>query len=353
MFSIKTRIGFPCVLLGAVLLLGPGAAAQTAGKRVVRVMQRNMDAGTDMGYIFSATDPVSLMKGIAKTYNEAVASNIPQREALLAAEIGKQQPDLVALQEASLWLTGPLNEPPATTVLYDQLQLLLNELQNLGLHYAVVAVNTLLDAEVPTPLGFDLRLQDRDAMLARTDLAPSEFSVSNAQMGVYQAEFVLGNPLLGQIPVPRGWMTADVQVGSAAFRFANTHLESPPAPTDIQVAQAQELVQILATATTPVILYGDFNANAEPGYNHFPTTDLIVSAGFVDAWHALRPFEAGLTWPLHGEDPYTSQSKPNQRMDLVYTRGVGAEKTYRIGLPVQGIWPSDHAGVVAAVSMPE
>lgn len=338
----------PYILLGGALLLGTTAAAQSSGKRAVKVMQQNMDAGTDMGFIFSATDPGSLMMGMAKTYHEVVASNIPQREALLADEIAAQQPDLITLQEATLWLTGPLNQPPATTVLYDQLQLLLDELQNRGLHYAPVAINSLLDAELPTPLGFDLRTVDRDVMLARTDLPPADFTLSNVQTGIYQAEFKWG-----PIAVPRGWMTVDVQVDAATFRFANTHLESPPAPTDIQVAQAQELIQILAAATMPVVLLGDFNTNAEPGYNHFPTTDLIVAAGFVDAWHALHPLEPGLTWPWHSEDPYTPISKPNQRMDLVFLRGLGAAKIYRIGKPVEQVWPSDHSGVVAFVPMPE
>jgi endonuclease/exonuclease/phosphatase family metal-dependent hydrolase len=332
---------------------GFAPASQAAGKRVVRVMQQNMDAGTDLGYIFTATDPASLLKATAMTYLEVVASDIPTREALLADEIAVQQPDLIALQEATLWRTGPFEQPPATTVLYDQLQLLLTELENRGLHYAPVAVNSLLDAEAPTPLGFDLRMTDRDAMLARTDLPPSEFALSNIQTGIYQAEFVLGNPVLGSIPVPRGWMTVDVQVGAATFRFANTHLESPPAPTDIQVAQASELVGILSGTTLPVMLLGDFNANADPGLDHFPTTDLIVAAGFVDTWHALRPFEAGFTWPLHGEDPYTPIGKPNQRMDLIFLRGLGAVGIRRIGRPTQGVWPSDHTGVVASVPMPE
>jgi endonuclease/exonuclease/phosphatase family metal-dependent hydrolase len=340
-------------LLGAAVLFCSAAAAETGNKGVVTVMQQNMDAGTDLGYIFAATDLGSLMRGVAKTYVEVVASNIPQREALLADEIAARQPDLVALQEATLWLTGPLNQPPASTVLYDQLQLLLNALAARGLHYAPVAVNSLLDAEVPTPMGFDLRIVDRDAMLARTDLPPAEFTLSNVQTGVYQAEFIFGNPVLGEIPVPRGWMTVDVQTPTTAFRFANTHLESPPAPVDIQVAQAQELVQILAAATFPVILCGDFNSNAEPGLDHFPTTDLIVAAGYVDAWHALHPLQPGYTWPLHGEDPYTSASNPNQRIDLIFLQGVGAAKIFRLGASVQQVWPSDHTGVSAIVPMPE
>jgi endonuclease/exonuclease/phosphatase family metal-dependent hydrolase len=231
----------------------------------------------------------------------------------------------------------------------------MDALQQRGLHYAVLASNELFDAEVPTPLGFDFRMTDRDVMLVRTDLAPSDFTISNVQQGIYQAKWFFENLVLGAIPVPRGWMTADVQVGAAAFRFVNTHLESPPAPSDIQVAQATELMQILGGTAMPVALLGDFNANAEPGVDHYPTTDVILEAGFVDAWHALHPFDTGYTWPLHGEDPYTQSTAPYERIDLIFLRGLGAAEVFKTGgwHTPSGLWLSDHNGVFAYIPMPQ
>ena len=52
------------------------------------------------------------------------ASNIPVRAANLADEILAAKPDLVALQEVSIWRTGAIMQPPAADVLYDQLDLL-------------------------------------------------------------------------------------------------------------------------------------------------------------------------------------------------------------------------------------
>ncbi len=331
------------------------ATLLAAGNDTIKMMQQNMDAGTDLGFITSAGDPKSLMIGLIKTIQEVAASKIPQREALLAGEIANLQPDLVALQEATLYRWGPLNQPPATEAMWDQLQSLMDALQQRGLHYTVVAVNNLFDAEVPTPMGFDFRMTDRDAILARTDLAPSAFSLSNVQQGIYQAQWAFGNPVLGTIPVPRGWMTVDVQAGAAAFRFANTHLESPPAPPDIQVAQATELMQILSGTGMPVALLGDFNANAEPGTDHYPTTGVILNAGFVDAWHTLHPFDAGHTWPLHGEDPYSAGTQPYERIDLIFLRGLGAAEVFKTGgwHAPSGLWLSDHNGVFAYVPMPE
>jgi endonuclease/exonuclease/phosphatase family metal-dependent hydrolase len=338
------------LLLSTALLFWLPPHSQAAGKSTVKVMQQNMDAGTDLGFITNATDPKSLLIGLVKTVLEVAASRIPQREALLAEEIANLQPDLVALQEVTLYRKGPLGQPPATEVMYNQLQSLMDALGQRGLHYEVVTVNNLMDAELPTPLGFDFRMTDRDAMLARTDLPPSDFAISNVQQGIYQAEWSFGI-----IPVPRGWMTVDVQIGVAAFRFANTHLESPPAPSDIQVAQATELMQILSGTTMPVALLGDFNANAEPGQDHYPTTDVILEAGFVDAWHALHPLDTGYTWPLHGEDPSTSSEQPYERIDLIFLRGLGAADVFKTGgwHSSSGLWLSDHNGVFAYVPMPE
>ena len=344
----------PLILAGATLLAWFTPQSPAATKVAVKVMQQNMDAGTDLGYITNATDTKSLIIGLVKTIQEVAASQFTQREALLADEIAILRPDLIALQEVTLYRQGPLNQPPATQVMWDQLQSLTDALAARGLHYSVVAVNNLMDAEVPTPLGFDFRMTDRDAMLARTDLPASVFALSNVQQGIYQSEWVFGDPVLGTIPVPRGWMTVDVQMGAAHFRFVNTHLESPPAPNECQEAQAAELVQILGTAAMPVVLLGDFNSNAEPGQDHDQTPDIIQEAGFVDAWHALHPFDPGYTWPLHGEDGKPN-TQPYERIDLIFLRGLGAAEVFKTGgwhTPA-GLWLSDHDGVFAYVPMPE
>jgi len=51
-------------------------------------MTRNVDAGTDLGYIFAATDESSYVQGMAATLAELQASNLQRRAARLAAEIG-------------------------------------------------------------------------------------------------------------------------------------------------------------------------------------------------------------------------------------------------------------------------
>jgi endonuclease/exonuclease/phosphatase family metal-dependent hydrolase len=326
---------------------------------MVTVMTRNMDAGTDLNYILAAIDQASLFAGTAETLAEVKASGIPARAARLADEVAAHKPDLIALQEVTLWRTGPLLAPPATEVLYDQLDLLMAELAKRKLHYGIIAVQWLLDAEAPVPTeGIDLRMTDRNVILARIDLPRSQFKVSNVQTNVFGTIFQFGSPLLGEFVEPTGWMSVDVEILKSKFRFVNTHLESTGVPggEQIQKAQVDELLAVLASRAMPVVLAGDFNANAEPGPEHTGAVERIVVAGYSDAWDLVKPACPGYTWPLFGEDQASGPTTPNERIDLIFTgcgstfcfgrdlRVLSAERT-----GVRSPWASDHAGVVAGV----
>src|SRR2546422_5356329 len=143
-----------------------GVHANAAGRdRVLTVMTRNMDTGTDFGPIFSATTPFQLLTAVGAAYAEVQASNIPERAAGIAKEIEANQPDLVGLQEVTTVHTGPFGGP-ATTLVFDQLQSLLDELASRGLHYAPIAVLANLDAEAP---AFDSAFERNHAIQRRFD----------------------------------------------------------------------------------------------------------------------------------------------------------------------------------------
>src|SRR6058998_2642075 len=177
-----------------------GVHANAAGRdRVLTIMTRNMDTGTDFGPIFSATTPFQLLTAVGAAYAEVQASSIPERAAGIAKEIEANQPDLVGLQEVTTVHTGPFGGP-ATTLVFDQLQSLLDELASRGLHYAPIAVLTNLDAEAPAfgPSGyFDVRFTDHDVMLARTDLQVSEFKVQSIQVHHFTTNLTFSSPTLG------------------------------------------------------------------------------------------------------------------------------------------------------------
>src|SRR5262245_53165608 len=124
------RVGLCALLTLAMTLTGfDGEASQVADSvRVSTVMTYNVDEGTDLAPVLSATTLEELLKAVAEVCLEVQASNIPERAAGIAREIEATRPDLIGLQEMSKWLTGPLGSPPPTTVQFDALNSLLDEL---------------------------------------------------------------------------------------------------------------------------------------------------------------------------------------------------------------------------------
>jgi hypothetical protein len=126
--------------------------------------------------------------------------------------------------------------------------------------------------------------------------------------------------------------------------------------------QALELVQTAANTTLPVVLVCDCNANpdnpADPIFQNFPAYLLLKNAGFVDAFRTARPNDPGFTFG-QAEDLLNVTSTMSHRIDLVQFRGpftvkdaqvVGASPADRLRL---GLWPSDHAGVVVTLELPD
>jgi endonuclease/exonuclease/phosphatase family metal-dependent hydrolase len=335
----------------AALVLGATIAAPAAAKspednhsdRSLTVMTRNLDAGTDFGYIFNAPTVPDLLAGAAKTYTEVLASNPAARAARVADEIATSKPDLVALQEVSVWRTGPLGGPAATKTI-DQLQLLLDALAARHLGYSAAVVVPNLDAEIPTALGIDVRFTDNDAILVRTDESPGHLRVSNPQSGHF-ANFLTVLTVVGNVAVPRSWESVDVTARGRSARFIGTHLEA--FGVAVQAAQAHEIFTGPANTRIPVILAGDMNSGPGPTTGAYST---LIADGFSDTWTATHE-APGFTWPLFLEDPTVPfPAGPFQRIDMVLTRGdVVPEEDSRVGLSPSrsGLFGSDHVGVVS------
>src|SRR5882672_3551895 len=143
-------------------------------KRVLKIMTRNMDSGTDLNLIFAYYPNVPA--GVSATLAQVISTDIPSRAQRLADEIRTNQPDFIALQEVTEWRTGPCG---ATTVLYDQLRLLVDALAARNMLYTPLAVDTLNVIEAPSRVGC-VRYTDRNALLVRSDLR-SGIEVSNVQ----------------------------------------------------------------------------------------------------------------------------------------------------------------------------
>jgi hypothetical protein len=109
--------------ISASLFLGvSGASKVYAADNTVKVMTQNMDAGTDLKLAVAYINTPTPTVGIDLTYQEILQSNFAARAAILAQEIASNKPDVVSLQEVTLWTTrqptGQVCVPATLTPLF-------------------------------------------------------------------------------------------------------------------------------------------------------------------------------------------------------------------------------------------
>jgi endonuclease/exonuclease/phosphatase family metal-dependent hydrolase len=332
-----------------------GARADDRDGGVVRVMTQNLFQGTNFSEILSATTPPAFLMAVTTTRQNILATKPAERAAAVAREIARERPDLVALQEAAILRSGfvPLTVPatPVPTVEVDQLALVLAELERLGHPYHVVAILPNLDAQAPSSTGASVRLTARMAIMARSDLGPNDI-LSNIQEQEYLNFTRAPTPVGVSIADPRGWASVDVKVNGREFRFITTHLDQNQS---INRAQAAEALQSAVDSTTlPVVFVGDFNVVANiPSDSRFANYQALLNAGLVDAWQQSGGPDPGLNCC---QSPALTNVTTNFtfRVDLVLLRGaIDIRNIHLVGNNISdridGVWPSDHAGIVATL----
>ena len=349
------------------------SASSSVPARSVTVMTRNLYLGADLMPILAALatgNSTAIVTAATQTWGAVQATRPAERMAAIADEIVAADPAAVGLQEVTEWTTYAYD--PATravsnpVVAYDFLQLLLDALEARGAGYHEVVgatshnfssppipVLTSATATAPTQA---VRLADRDVILVRDDVR-----ADHAHTGTYSR--IVSFPYAGStLPVPRGWGSADLRVGKATLRFVNSHLEAFAIPgvdaEEVRVAQVGELLDAQAAiaaehGSLPVVYVGDYNSEAPdaPAYAR-----LLAGVG-VDSWPRTHPHDPGYTCCLGAtltdpDNPLTS------RIDLVlHSPDIKAARATIVGddpadMTVSGLWPSDHAGVVARVVVP-
>ena len=349
----RPRALLTALAITAATLLAVPAGATAAPDREVTVMSRNLYLGADIIKAAGAPTPEAQAQAATALWHTVQQTNFPVRATAIAGEIERAKPDLIGLQEVSLWRTTPPgvtnNVKDANVVVYDFLALLQDRLRARGLHYDAEVVQQEADFEVPTAEHFDLRLTMRDVILRRTNKAGQKVKVTGTLQGNYTTNLAV--PIQGQTVVSlRGWTAIDARLGNIPFRFVDTHLEAFGAT--IRQAQAQELVQGPLNVTgRPVILVGDLNSDPRDASPDGLAYKAIAGAGFVNAFNPF-PATSGQSETLDNPVSTLSSfidhilSRPGLR--TVSTDVVGDEPQDRI----QGLWPSDHAGVVATLELP-
>jgi len=320
----------------------------------ISVLTRNLYLGAEITPLVTIPSPDDVPPAAAAIWASIQASNFPERAKVLAQEIVTLGPDLVALQEVTLYRRQVPSDrnpvPNAEEVVLDFLELLSTEIAARGGTYHVVGTALNVDAELPVadPAGeYDLRLTDRDVILAKDGVETANFASFP-----FAAKFSFMAGGSGGFPVAltRSWSRVDATVGEAHFTFANAHLEIQSLQP-IQTAQAMEMLAGISSVPDPVLLLGDFNS--EPGLNSYP----LLVAQFDDAWDDAGGGAPGLTC-CQDANLTNAESHATDRIDLVLYRGrfrindiavtgtdPAADRT------PGGFWPSDHFGVSSHVEL--
>ena len=360
----RALLAVECLLLAllpaAAVARGDRSAEPVHRDAQLTVMTRNLYVGAGVGAVFAAASEAELVAAGSRAWADLQASDFPARARALADEVAAATPDVLGLQEVTLWrdqapgdaLTRP--GPDAGHVALDVLAVLRGELAARGVPYTPVATATNVDVEFPRldPGGglVDLRLTDRDVLLVRADRIDR---VADAATGSYAAQFAEPTAV-GPVPSTRSWTSVDYRPApSTTVRVLHTHLEVADAATgSAQQRQAGEFLALVAASPHPVVALGDFNSPAD-GSGTATYRDL--TAVLRDAWTAVRPDDPGWTCCSGLADPVRRHAA---RLDLVLaSTGLRVDGVARTGdRPVRAapppLWASDHLGVVARFTLP-
>ena len=326
----------------------------------VKVMSYNLYLGAEIfDLVGIPAEQVPLVA--AQLFADVQATDFPARAEAIADIIEAEGPALIGLQEVTLYRTQTPadNLPggdatPATDIAFDFLEILQTALDARGLDYVVAATTTNADVEIPSTADgvtfTDIRLTDRDVILARAGVGIDNVVEANFSMDV-TAPVPVGDQT---VPFTRGYNSVRATVDDVSFTFANAHLEvevqlPPGAEGQPQEGQALELNAALRQAATPIVLVGDFNSPADGSGTRSYS---LLTTAYSDAFVA-----AGVEGNTCCQDADLLNTTPDltSRIDLILYRGgaealsvdiVGDEAGDRTEA---GLWPSDHAGVVATL----
>ena len=288
----------------------------------LRVATYNLYLGADLSLLFGVPE-AGQAAVVAELLGQLAVTDFPSRARAIARLLVDADVDLVGLQEVTTWTRrGEL--------VCDFRRELVAALREAGGEYDVHAFNSNFAGA-----GADMTVAGANLILVRRDL-----EVTDERTGDFTAALTVPTPM-GDVSIARSWGWVDVVYDGHPLRFATTHTEAYDEP--VRNAQRDELLAELESAEGPVVLVGDFNSTPDQVGINPPYTDAWIAAGGDPA--------AGATCG-QASDLLNKQSSLTERIDYIWVRGVevvsckllGAEQADRTR---SGLWPSDHAGLVA------
>lgn len=380
------------------LMLAPASVAWAESPQVT-VMTRNLYLGADVGVAMELIPNLSAAAQFM--WDQVKATDFNKRAPKLAAEVIAERPDVIGIQEATIWYCKKSAWSKRTEV-FNFTEQFLAAIKAQGQDYVltskdgVTALNTgysiaaipfvtmVKDPEIFQPLfgqdkaacGFEIA----DALVIRADLSDKVLAVGNTE---YEASYTVVPTIM---TIYRGYSWADIQIGNTPIRFVTTHLESLWDEDKVPNAakQAQQLITDLKETRNPIVIMGDFNSDPrdprisdDPNVGGQPAASKSCPAGGSECSAYRLMFEAGFkdvgpdsldprnnTWGMNalltGPDPdrlkYSQQlgnfAGYSDRLDYVFVKNGAVPLVSRIiGATPPNNLNSDHAGVVSLISI--
>jgi endonuclease/exonuclease/phosphatase family metal-dependent hydrolase len=308
---------------------------------MLTVATYNVYLGADLALLFGVGSAAELAAAAEAVRAQLEATRMDERATAVARLVAAEQPDLVGLQEVSRWTrgaVGPDGELGREHVLFDFLPSLRRALEQQHVSYDVHAVTPSFTGGLPVPGGEWIGLTGANVILVRRG---GPVTVTAESSHAFAHHHVVRTGIDGvSFPVVRGRGSVSAVVDGRPFLFVNTHTEAYSVA--VRDAQRDELLAAIGDAGIPVVVVGDLNA--PPGEVGFP-------AAYTDAWVAAG-HGAGATCGQRA----TLDNGPSQlsgRIDYVWVRDAVVRGARVVGdrqsdrTTPGGLWPSDHACVVA------
>ena len=357
-------------------------------------MSRNIYLGADVG---RALELIPNLPAAAQyMWDQVKQTDFSKRAKILATEIKQSSPDVIGLQEATIWYCKkyPWSKKVEVFNFTEQLLDALDGRYELASKDGIRALNPGFSIN---PIPFLTKVNDEqtfkevfgsssaacgfetgDALLVKKSDNLEVIEVGNSE---YEASYSIVPTIM---TIYRGYSWADIKVKGVPTRFVTTHLESLWDDNKVpnSAKQAMQLVNDLSNTKMPVIVMGDFNSDPrdprskdQPNPGEQPIQSqacqanaitcnayLIMSqAGYKDAGpDSLDPknYTWGMNALLTGADTkrlVAAKSMGNEygftdRLDYIFSKN-GTESVASEIIGTQGEYGSDHAGVVATIAL--
>ena len=280
-------------------------------------------------------------------WNSVEATNFPERAGRIAKIIEQQSPHIICLQEVARWHREDILGGNEDTI--DFLEILLDRLEDRGLQYDLVTSLEAIDFQAPAIIDddpVDVKWEERIVVLAKHS---SQLHVNKVRQQHYDEIFTIPIPANEDLIFNRGWLAVDITFKGKKARYVCTHLEA--LSNSVAEDQAAQLIDWLSGTGLPVVVMGDLNSlPSSPVYQQF------IDTGYDDAWTDSHGLFDGPTCCQSG-DLQNNSSQLTTRIDQIFLRGaVSPVSSARVGQKTadqtnSGLWPSDHAAVVAKVQL--